>query len=217
MSVLEKRRRTYLRAADRRAQILEVAKRVFARRGYHVANVADICKGAKIGRGTLYLYFENKTDVLRAVMQDVYERVDRLIAERPAVAEIPGVNRAPLPMIVSFVKRRLGDMLDAVFVDAPTLRLILRDARGLDGTVDRVIAKIDERVLAAMVEDTRTAQAAGIIRKGDARLMSQFVLGGVEKMVLLALSGEAPVDLPALIDTAVEIQLFGLLTEEVRG
>src|SRR5262245_10134751 len=49
MSVLKpgrarRKRRTYLPGPDRRAQILEVAKGVFAARGYHAANVAHICK-----------------------------------------------------------------------------------------------------------------------------------------------------------------------------
>ena len=51
----------------RRAQILDVAKRDFVRRGYHVANVADICKEAQIGRGTLYQYFGNKRAVMLAL------------------------------------------------------------------------------------------------------------------------------------------------------
>jgi AcrR family transcriptional regulator len=211
------RRRTYLRADARRAQILEVAKRVFSRRGFHTSNVADICKEARIGRGTLYQYFDNKHDVLLAVLEDVARRVEEVIRSRPHVSGIPGVDRAPREMIVAFCKKRLRHLLEAVFHDEATLRLILREARGLDRAVERVIARIDETVLDAIIVDTRAAQDAGLLRQGDTRLIAQFILGGVEKMVLSALHGEAAIDLGTIVDTAVDLELFGLLSDRSRS
>jgi AcrR family transcriptional regulator len=211
-----RRQRTYLRADARRAQILDVAKRVFVRRGYHVANVADICKEARIGRGTLYQYFDNKRAVMLALMEDLAARVGRVLDERQALGPVPGASKAPIEMIVSFCKRRLREVLDAVFVDETTLRLILRDARGLDGAVDQVIATIDQLVLRAMERDIKIAQELRLIRRGNPRLIARYLLGGVEKMVLTALANDEPVDLGVIVDMAVDIELFGILHEEVR-
>jgi AcrR family transcriptional regulator len=204
-------RRTYLAAAARRAQILDVAKSMFARRGYHDANVADICKAARIGRGTLYQYFENKRSVLLALMEDLAARLARLLEARPRVAAMPEVSRAPAELIAAFCERRLRELLDAVFVDEPTLRLLLREARGMDGAVDEVIATIDKLVLAAMEDDLRAAQRFGLLRAVDLRLTAQYLLGGVEKMVLTALTGDAPVDLDAIVHVAIQLELFGIL------
>jgi AcrR family transcriptional regulator len=205
------RRRTYLAAADRRAQILDVAKTVFTRRGYRVANVADICRAARIGRGTLYQYFPNKQSVLLAVMEEIAARVKHLFSRRKRVADIPGAEKSPPELVAAFAKKRLREVLDAVFVDEPTLRLLVRDARGLDGAVDQVIAMIDGLVFDAIEADVRTAQRIGVLRRGDTRLIARFILGGIEKMVLAALADDAPVDLDAIVDTAVELELFGLL------
>jgi AcrR family transcriptional regulator len=208
------KRRTYLRADDRRAQILKVAKDVFASRGVREANVADICEAAQIGRGTLYQYFDNKRDVLLAVIDGICERVAATLARRAPVAAIPGVEKAPLEMILAFCTRRVRELLDAVLEDEATLRLVLRDARGLDVGVDELLARIDALLLDAMEADIRAAQAAGLARPGvDARLAAQFVLGGVEKVVLSALArpGDAPVDLDAIVRATVELELFGLL------
>ncbi len=205
-----------MRAADRRAQILGIAKQVFARRGYHAANVADICKAARIGRGTLYQYFENKRDVMLAVVEEVAQRVEEIVKARPRVRDIPGVHQAPVAMIEAFCKRRFRELLDAVFVDEATLRLVLRDARGFDGVIDRMIARIDAVMLDAMIDDCKASQDAGITRDGDPRLMALYVLGGVEKMVLTALQTDEPVDLDAIVDLAVKVDLFGTLKEEVR-
>ena len=211
-----RRPRTYLRADDRRAQILDVAKAVFVRRGFHVANVADICKAARIGRGTLYQYFDNKRAVMLALMEELAARVARVLDERPRVDPVPGVSKAPVEMIVSFCRKRLRELLDAVFVDEPTLRLILRDARGLDGAVDEVLAAIDQLVLRALEADIRVAQDARLIRRGSPRLIARYLLGGVEKMVMTALANDEPVELGAIVDVAVDIELFGILHEEVR-
>jgi TetR/AcrR family transcriptional regulator, fatty acid metabolism regulator protein len=210
------RRRTYLRADARRAQILDVAKDVFAEHGYHDSNIADICKAARIGRGTLYQYFDNKREVMIALMEGIEERVSFILNHRQRVAMMEGVNRVPRSVIAAFCKKRLRELLDAVFVDEATLRLVLREARNLDGYVDEVISDIDERVLAALEDDLRAAQAAGVMRQVDLKLSARYIVGGVEKMVLTALADDAPVDLDAIVHAAVELELFGLLKEEIR-
>jgi AcrR family transcriptional regulator len=209
------RRRSYLPADARRAQLLDAAKRVFARRGYPAANIADICKEARVARGTLYQYFRNKRDVLIALLDDVAARVAQVLAERPSVA-IPRGTRLDVQLIVQFCRARLREMLQAVFADEATLRLLLRDARGLDGVVDRAIAKIDDMILRAMEADIRAAQAGRVMRKVPQRLAARYLLGGVEKMILTAIAADEPIDIGAIVDTAVELQLFGILHEEVR-
>jgi len=210
------KRRTYLKAADRRAQILEVAKDVFARRGVRDAQISDICEAAHIGRGTLYQYFENKRAVLLAVIDAVCARMAARLEKRTPVADLPGVDRAPRELIVAVTSRRLREMLDAVFEDESSLRLILRDARGLDGLVDEALARVDALLLDACEDDLRASQRAGILRAEiDPALAARFVIGGVEKVVLTKLASDEPVDLDALVAALVHQQLFGLLRPEV--
>jgi AcrR family transcriptional regulator len=216
MSVLP--RRTYLKADQRKEQILDIAKDVFARRGVREANVADICEAAKIGRGTLYQYFENKNDVLRAVMNRIGDRIVDAVSKRATVASIPGVANAPVEMVLAFCTRRVRQILDVIFADAATLRLVLRDARGEGVAVDEAIARIDATMLGAIEADIRAAQVAGVLRSGlDAKMAALYVLGGIEKVVLAALAGDAPVDLDALVNATVEIQMFGMLEKREAG
>jgi TetR/AcrR family fatty acid metabolism transcriptional regulator len=209
------RRRSYLPADARRAQLLDAARRVFARRGYAAANIADVCKEARVARGTLYQYFRNKRDVLIALLDDVATRVAQVLAERPAVA-VPRGARMPVALIVTFCRARLREMLAAVFADEATLRLLLRDARGRDGVVDRAIARIDDMILRAMEADIRAAQAGRLMRKVPPKLAARYLLGGVEKMILTAIAADEDIDIPAIVDTAIELELFGILHEEVK-
>jgi AcrR family transcriptional regulator len=209
--------RTYLPADARRAQILVAAKRVFADQGYHTANVDDLCRAAGIARGTIYQYFDNKRDVMVALMDDIAARIAHVLQTRPPI-EPPraGSTKSPVEMIVHFCRKRLRQVLDAIFLDEQTLRLILREARGLDGAIDDAIAKIDRMILREMESDVRAAQNARLLRRGSPRLIARYLLGGVEKMVMSSLLSDEPIDLGAIVETAVELELFGILSEEVR-
>ena len=58
--------------------ILNAAARVFATKGYYRANVADICKRARISNGALYKYFKNKEAVYVSVLDRVVELFARV-------------------------------------------------------------------------------------------------------------------------------------------
>jgi len=54
-------------AEVRRSQILEAAAGVFAERGYARATMKEIAARAGVAPGTIYLYFENKRDLLLSI------------------------------------------------------------------------------------------------------------------------------------------------------
>lgn len=215
MSVLKTR--SYLPADLRRSQILAAAKNVLARRGYHRANVAQICAAARIARGTFYVYFDNKRDVLLALLDDVVVRVNAILARRASIGDLRIDPERLLPgAVVAFCEARMRELLDAIFVDEATLRLVLREARGLDGVVDKVTAKIDQAILAAMERDLEEAQRLGVLAPTDARMTARYSLGGIEKLVLTALAQGEALDLGQVVEQTVRLQLFGLLTDEIK-
>jgi len=221
-------RRTYLPAETRRAQILDVAKAVFARRGYQRANIDDICKAARIARGTLYQYFENKDGVLTAILDDTAARIDGVLKARaPIRAPLPSAGSAigigiDLDAVERLCRARLREMLDAVFADEATLRLVFREARTTgDGsaTIARALRRIDDLVLTAIEADLAVAIHAGVVKampRPRLRLVALFILGGIEKMVLAALEADDRVDVDAIVETAVELQLTGLYRTDDR-
>lgn len=56
-------------AGDKRAAILSAATRVFARRGFFNAQVADVAREAGVAAGTVYLYFRSKDDLLTSIFE----------------------------------------------------------------------------------------------------------------------------------------------------
>lgn len=58
-----------------RERLLEAAGRVFADRGYHGARVGDITAEAGTSLGNFYRHFENKNDVLMAVLAPLMDEL----------------------------------------------------------------------------------------------------------------------------------------------
>jgi len=61
MTTAERRARE---KARRQEQILQAAKEVFFQKGVHRATMDDVAARAEVAKGTLYLYFQSKEDIL---------------------------------------------------------------------------------------------------------------------------------------------------------
>ena len=51
-------------------RILKAATKIFAKKGFYQAKVSEIAKEAQVADGTIYLYFENKDDVLISLFEE---------------------------------------------------------------------------------------------------------------------------------------------------
>jgi AcrR family transcriptional regulator len=63
-----------------RANILEGAKRVFARKG-HAATMADVAVAAGVSQGLAYRYFASKEEIYRALVDQALEHADLMAAQ----------------------------------------------------------------------------------------------------------------------------------------
>ena len=51
-------------------RIIDAATKNFAKKGFYKAKVAEIAKEARVADGTIYLYFENKEDILISLFEN---------------------------------------------------------------------------------------------------------------------------------------------------
>jgi|WetSurMetagenome_2_1015567.scaffolds.fasta_scaffold19874_2 AcrR family transcriptional regulator len=58
-----------IQAEERRLQIMEMALKVFAAKGFKTASIKDIAEAAGISQGLMYHYFKNKEDLLAATIK----------------------------------------------------------------------------------------------------------------------------------------------------
>ena len=207
---------SYMRSEARAKQILACAKRVFAERGFHAANVSHICAAAGIGRGTLYQYFANKHSVLTAILRETLERVRALMEKQAAENAYPPLSKVTRATAIAFAAGQLLRVLGVVFEDSDTLRILLREAVGLDAQVESLLGEIDAALISLVERDIVRAREAGYLRDLDARAVATMVVGGVEKLALAALRGAGPVDLDALALEATRLHAIGTLSDRLN-
>ncbi len=66
-----------MKVADKHGRIIQAAIRVFARNGFFNSRIAEIAKEANVADGTIYLYFNNKYDILITIFE---EEMGKIIA-----------------------------------------------------------------------------------------------------------------------------------------
>jgi TetR/AcrR family fatty acid metabolism transcriptional regulator len=81
------------RDGDKYHRIIKAATKVFAKRGFFHAKVSDIAKEAHVADGTIYLYFENKDDILISLFEEQMQVVlgnmmEEISKEKDAVKKI---------------------------------------------------------------------------------------------------------------------------------
>jgi TetR/AcrR family fatty acid metabolism transcriptional regulator len=86
---------------ERRAHILEAATHVFARQGYQAARIEDVAREAGIAKGTVYLYFGSRDEILVAAFEAFAEEMMAgvravLESEAPALSRLRSVVRVVL-------------------------------------------------------------------------------------------------------------------------
>jgi len=56
-------------------RIIEAATKVFARKGFYKAKISEIAREAQVADGTIYIYFENKDDILISLFEEQMKAV----------------------------------------------------------------------------------------------------------------------------------------------
>ena len=97
---------------QRRLDILNAARKVFATKGYHEAKVGDIAAAAKVAKGTLYLYFPDKRSVFVELMDTLFIRVSAAILRVDTQADV-----------VAQIKHNLRAILSVLVDDPDTMRI----------------------------------------------------------------------------------------------
>ena len=201
------------RSEDRPREICAAALEVFAEKGFASAKLDEIAKRAGVSKGTLYLYFEDKEDLFRAVVRDtVAPNID---AVRDAVA----ATDLPFALLVPMFLARFAEVASRVPVGA-VAKMVIGESRNFPELAKVWHDQVASRALTMLSGLIEKAQAKGEVRPGDPRLHAFTLMGPMLMGVLwretLQPVGGAPIDLSELARQHAETVLSGLLAEDAR-
>ena len=144
------RRRIRLDNDERRAQLLQLARKAFSDRSYDDVSIDDLAREAKISKGLLYHYFPTKRDLYVAGLREIAgELVERCTS-------IPG----DLPPIER-VRAGLDAYLDHITQHARSFVSLMRGGIGSDPEVAQVVEGVRKRLVDNFLEQTPFAAMLG--------------------------------------------------------
>ena len=69
-------------------RIIEAATKIFAQKGFYQAKVSDIAKEAGVADGTIYIYFDNKDDILISLFEEQMQMVlDNMLSQLAGISD----------------------------------------------------------------------------------------------------------------------------------
>ncbi len=186
--------------AERRADILQAAARVFGDKGYHEASIAEIAAAADYGTGTLYLYFENKEDLYVALLEEkMHELVDRV---QQAAARTGDPWEA--------IRNAVGAQLEFYEQNRTFFQSFVRDRLEMKARLPREkwerVTRAHERFLRHLSRLLEEGQRQQVVRPADSRSLALALSGMVSHLTRDAL--RRPRRQPLARRTAFVFDLF---------
>lgn len=195
------------RSGDKYAAILDAAQAVIARQGYHNAQISRIAAEAGVAAGTVYLYFQNKPDLLVSLFR---ERLGRLITKARSGLT---ANQAPTEKLRQFIWHHLHSL-----ASNRDLALITQiEMRHADTTVQRQISEIMKGYFDVIDEIVEAGQAEGVFRRIEARQIRNMIFGTLDQTVTAWVLSGFHFDLEALAEPTFALITGGICESEGGG
>lgn len=186
-------------AGDKLTAILDAAEVVFARQGYHAAQMARIAQEAGVATGTIYLYVKNKPDLLICLFRD---RLAMIVAEARATCS---KGATPVEELRLFVANHFRLM-----ARSPGMAMVTQiEMRQAETAVQQEIAAIMQTWFAVIDEIVARGQAAGLFRPIFPKQIRNMVFGTLDQTVTAWVLSGCKFDLEALTDDTFELLAGG--------
>jgi AcrR family transcriptional regulator len=182
---------------EKRRTILRVARDLFSKRPYHEVRLDDVAAAAKVGKGTLYVYFASKEDLYLDLVTDAFDVLLDDIRERiEANSDTHWKLLEDAVLLLARWMVKHPTMFDLIRSNIhPGQRDLLRQRR-------RRLGELFERVL-------KGAVAKGEIHDTQPELTAQFIPAMIRSGVVWGRRGLKADDLSA--------QVLAVLANGVRG
>jgi TetR/AcrR family transcriptional regulator, transcriptional repressor for nem operon len=157
----------------RREQILDAAQRVLLRQGPAAATMADVADAASVAKGTVYLYFASKAELLAGLRARYFERLTAVLGDQATAG--PGAPSA----VAARIEALVAASYDFALANHELHHVLFHEA-GI-GEHDTFARARD-----AVAELVASGAATGELDVEDPALATDFVLHGLHGILVAA-------------------------------
>lgn len=187
---------------ERKSQIISAAEGVFRKKGFEQARMDDIAEETGLSKGTLYLYFKSKDDLIIAILDSIFQREFQEF-ENINLANMSAT--AALEMFIDTVLKDVKLIMRMMPIAYQFLALAFRNA-----VVQKALKVYINRYMDIFIPIIQHGVDSGEFRKVDAREVA--LAGGaiIEGTLLLWVYDKSLVEPQTHIRTGIKFLLEGI-------
>ncbi len=197
------------RAENRRKRInalCEAGVVLFLERGVEGVTVEDITREAGVAKGSFYRYFQDKRELVGAVMESVGEPVLEAMDECGALLEEARDNEA---LVQAY--HRLGVTLTVAMLPyLDVVLLYLQEYRSPPVQAREPIRALADSIAEKAVELTEVARRSQLLRPFPAKVSAMAVVGAIERLTFAYLTGDPPEEPEVMAQSLISMVMDGL-------
>lgn len=200
------------RSDERPDEILDAALDEFVEKGFDQARVEDVAKRAGLSKAGVYLYFDAKEDILRALIEREIAPIARRVR---ALAEAGRDN--PMSTLTGIIGAFMTVLENPRVAAVP--RLVLSIAGRFPEIGEYYRENVVEHGLSAFASLHRAGVEQGLFRDVDSAMAARAVIGPVLVHVLWThVLGGPPGGMSAVerAETQIDLLLNGLAAPDLR-
>ncbi len=194
-------------APARREQVMSVAAKVFAEKGYRTTSVTDIVEGAHIGRGTFYLYFKSKRDVFLELVNKYFNGFAGLLQQNHKRLE---KSIAAEEGFVSIWRDNMMRILNFHHENPDLTAVVYGEAMGRDEDFSSRLDKLTGLARKQMMEDFQMLRRNGLLRECDSEVAITQLLGAIILVLMEHVVKEETRDIEQLANEIAEYHFRAL-------
>ncbi|MEO7496369.1 MAG: TetR/AcrR family transcriptional regulator [Massilia sp.] len=189
-------------------ELLAAALDIFVERGFASTRLEDVARLAGVSKGTLYLYFENKEELFKAVVRNTIVPV--IGAAEESIAEFDGHSAELLRSVMLNWWQRLGATKASGII-----KLVMAEAGNFPDLATFYRDEVINRGSAMIAGMLRRAVDRGEFRPMNIDIMTQVLIAPMLMLITwrhsVAPCEQSELDPLAFLDTFLDLALHGML------
>ncbi len=180
----------------RRKELMDAAVRIFSEKGIPRTTVSDITESAGVAKGTFYLYFDSKEQLLGALKERL---VDEILEH--ASSQYARVGSEDWWALVDNVIESFVDFM----LERRDMVHVLMQEGGHATDSDDVFIECEAKVDAMFASGIQAGIEAGAFRTSDPEMIAKFFHHAIDGALIHAVLYDEEIDRDRFVDAAKEL------------
>ncbi len=144
-----------MKIADKHEKILQASIKVFAQKGFYNARISEIAQEANVADGTIYLYFNNKYDILITIFEEEIGKIIARVKQELASVDDPAEKLYKFALMHLNIVEENQDLAEIIQVELRQSSKFIKEYRN----------KKFAEYLNIISQIVRSGQAVGVFRQ----------------------------------------------------